>query len=51
MMELEEGSGTEASDTELLERCHFGEVEDHERYVEYMVWNLCREYILRIKND
>ncbi|EHA8591410.1 hypothetical protein COCNU_scaffold051111G000010 [Cocos nucifera] len=31
MMELEEGSGTEASDTELLERFHFGEVEDHER--------------------
>ncbi|XP_038971537.1 uncharacterized protein LOC103721376 isoform X3 [Phoenix dactylifera] len=30
MMELEEGSGTEASDTELLERFHFGEVEDHE---------------------
>lgn len=31
MMELEEGSGTEASDTELLERFHFGKAEDHER--------------------
>ena len=50
MMELEESSGTEASDMELLKRIHF-EVEDSERYVEYMVLNLCREYFLHIKND
>lgn len=29
MMELEEGTGTEASDAKLLEKCHIGELEDH----------------------
>lgn len=33
MAELEEGSGTEESDSELLNKTHIGKVEDNKRYM------------------
>lgn len=32
MVELEEGTGTEASDSEILEKLHFEDLEDCTRY-------------------
>jgi len=34
MMELEEGSGTQDSDAQLLENCHLVELEDQLRYAD-----------------